>query len=146
MKMLIRLVLLFLLVLLATQSWAGLAVKGGLAGGAGRVSGVLDIRQINNKLGLAGEAGYAIGNNYSILTAGLTGIYALRDNLSALIMLSYSAYSDYVNLPLVGDLTQKTGVGAGIGLRMTLRENLYAQAGYDTRLGALAEAGYILRK
>lgn len=135
-----------LLFMLGTQVWAGLAVKGGLAGGAFRVSGVMDIRQLNDKMGLAGEAGYALGNNYSVLTAGFTGAYKLRDNLSGLLMLSYSAYSDTVNLPLLGDVTQKAGVGAGIGLRMALRDNLYAQAGYDTRLGALAEAGYILRK
>ena len=134
-----------LLVLLISPSLAAISAKAGLAGGAFRVAGVADIRQVNDKLGLSGELGYAVGQSYSILTAGLLGTYLLRENLAGLLTLDYTSYSEMVNLPLLGDLKEKSGIGAGIGIRMMLRKEWYAQAALNSRLGAVAEAGYIVR-
>jgi hypothetical protein len=144
-KMKQALLILLIISIFTAPAYCALSIKGGLAGGAFRVAGVADIRQVNNKLGLSGELGYAVGQSYSILAAGLLGTYLLRDNLSAILTLDYSSYSEMVNLPLLGDIKEKSGIGAGIGIRMMLRKELYAQAALNSRLGAVAEAGYIVR-
>lgn len=56
---------LVLIVALSTASFAAISVKGGLAGGGGRIAVATDLRQIRPDVGLSGELGYAIGNSYS---------------------------------------------------------------------------------
>jgi hypothetical protein len=134
---------LFILVL-SFPSFGAVIAKAGLAGGAFRIAGEID-RQLNDKISLIGEVGYGIGNQYSLLTAGTSGIFNIKENFYAGVGVNYSSYSNTVRLGLPAiDITEKSGVGAGVfaGLK---RDKMYGQIGYDTRLGAVAEAGYIVR-
>jgi len=141
MRVVASLILVFLLV---SPSLAAISAKAGLAGGAFRVAGAVD-RQINDKLSLVGEAGYGIGNQYSLLAAGVSGIFNVRENIYAGAGVNYSSYSDTVRLGLPAvDITEKSGVGAGVFAGFK-RDKMYGQVGYDTRLGAVAEAGYVVR-
>ncbi len=134
----------FLVLVLTSASLAAVSAKAGLAGGAFRIAGAID-RQMNDKISLSGEIGYGIGNGYSVITGGASGIVKLREDIYAGVGLNYSSYSSAVKLgfPSV-DITEKSGVGGGIFAGLT-RDKLYGQVGYDTRLGAVAEAGYVVR-
>ncbi len=126
------------------SSFAAVSAKGGLAGGAFRLSAAVD-RPINDKVTLAGELGYGIGNNYSLVSAGVDVQTNIKNNIYIGAEVSYSSYSNPVTLGLPAvDINDKSGVGGGIYAGLT-RDKMYAQAGYDTRMGAIAEAGYILR-
>jgi opacity protein-like surface antigen len=121
-----------------------ISVKAGLAGGAGRLGVVLD-RQVNAKTAFVGEIGYAVGNAYSILTAGVGGVMTLRENLAVGLEVTYSSYSEKVKLSLpTMDITEKSGVGGELFVKLT-RDKLYGQLGYDTRLGGVAEVGLVVR-
>ncbi|MFA4905499.1 MAG: hypothetical protein WC645_03245 [Candidatus Margulisiibacteriota bacterium] len=134
-----------LIVAFSTASFAAVSVKGGLAGGAGRLAIATDLRQINPDLGLSGELGYGIGNSYSVLTAGLGIVKNIRDNLAVGLEVTYSSYSEKVRLSLPTiDINEKSGVGGELFVKMT-RDKMYGIIGYDTRLGAIAEAGLIVR-
>jgi hypothetical protein len=133
-----------LLLAMASVSFGACSVKGGLAGGALRVSGTCD-RPFNDKWDIGCEAGYGLGNGYNIMSLGVSGTYALKENLYAGVEASYSSYSSAVMLSLPSmQITEKSGVGMGAFIGMK-RDNKFAQVGYDTRLGAVAEAGMIVR-
>ena len=107
--------------------------------------GVVLDRQVNDKTALTGEIGYAIGNSYSILTAGVGAVMALREGLAVGLEVTYSSYSEKVKLSLPTiDITEKSGVGGELFVKMT-RDKLYGQLGYDTRLGGVAEVGLVVR-
>lgn len=136
---------LFLVLLLCSSVFASVAVKGGLAGGAFRLGAVLD-RPVNDKVSLAGEAGYAVGN-YSVMTAGVSAKYFLRENLSAGLGVNYSSYSTAVtNIAGVGNVASGGGVGGEVFAELKLREGILGQLGYDSRLGAVAEISYQIKK
>lgn len=121
-----------------------ISVKAGLAGGAGRLGLVVD-RQIKERTALTGELGYAIGNSYSILTAGLGVTKEIRDNLAVGLEVTYSSYSEKVKLSLPTlDINDKSGIGGELFVKMT-RDKLYGLIGYDTRLGGVAEVGLVVR-
>lgn len=130
---------------LSATSFAAVSVKGGLAGGGGRIAVSSDLRQIRPDVGLSGELGYAIGNSYSILTAGVGVAKELRDNLAVGLLVTYSSYSEKVRLILPTiDITEKSGVGGELFVKMT-RDKMYGIIGYDARLGVIAEAGLVVR-
>jgi hypothetical protein len=133
-----------LLLALASVSFAACSVKGGLAGGALRVSGVCD-RPFNDKWNIGCEAGYALGNGYNIMSLGVSGIYEVKENIYAGLELSYSSYSSPVMLSLPSmQVTEKSGMGMGAFAGMK-KDNKFAQVGYDTRLGMVGEVGMTVR-
>ncbi len=129
----------------AAASAMPIIVKAGLAGGAFRIAGVLE-KPINDKMSLSGDVGYGIGNQYTVLTAGIAGKYNIKSNIYAGLNLEYSAYSDPVKLTVGGEIKDKSALGFGVFLGMPVRESVFVQAGYDTRLGAVAEIGYTVKK
>ena len=138
------LLIVLIMLALSVPSFAAISVKGGLAGGAFRLGATLD-RPLTNNLNLLGDLGYGFGNGYSLLTAA-AGVQAkIRDNIYIGADVCYSSYSSAVRLGLPAvDITDLSGVGLGIFAGLT-RDKLYGQIGYDTRLGAIAEAGYVVR-
>ncbi|HTY13087.1 MAG TPA: hypothetical protein VMD02_02745, partial [Candidatus Omnitrophota bacterium] len=78
-------------------------------------------------------------------SVGLDLITQLKNSFYLGAEASYSSYSSSVRLGLPAvDITDKSGVGGGLFAGMT-RDKMYLEAGYDTRMGAMAEAGYIVR-
>jgi len=115
-----------------------LAVKGGLAGGAGLVAAEILMPMGPGFIGA--EAGYAIGNNFGILDAGIKGIYSFGNPYVGL-EISYAGYSkDVTNVPGLSG-TIKSGVGVGIIGGTTIGQIQFG-LGYNTILGARADAGY----
>jgi len=138
----------FLIVLiilaLTVPSFAAVSVKGGLAGGAFSLGATID-RPLRENMTLLGDLGYGFGNGYSLLTAAAGVQTKIRDNIYIGADVCYSSYSSAVRLGLPAvDITNLSGVGLGVYAGLT-RDKLYGQIGYDTRLGAVAEAGYVVR-
>jgi len=140
-----RITAIILTVVMASASLAAVSVKAGLAGGSFRVAGVFD-RQIKDRFSILGEVGYGINSGqYDVITAGVSGIYKIRDPYYIGAGAIYSSYSSPVTLSIPKvDIIEKTGIGLGVFGGMT-RDKMYGQLGYDTRLGMIAEAGYTVR-
>ncbi len=126
----------------AQKSSEGLSVKGGLAGGAARL-GVSFDKKVKETM-MVMEAGYGIGNQYSLMSAGVGIKLPVKESLYAGASVNYSAYSDAVKLSIGGEIKEKAGVGFGVFAGSRIKEDLSIQAGYDTRLGLIAEASYKL--
>ena len=138
------LLIVLIMLALSVPSFAAISVKGGLAGGAFRLGATLD-HPLTNNLNLLGDLGYGFGNGYSLLTAAAGVQTKIKDNIYIGADVCYSSYSSAVRLGLPAvDITDLSGVGLGIFAGLT-RDKLYGQIGYDTRLGAIAEAGYVVR-
>lgn len=117
-----------------------LAVKGGLAGGAALIAA--DFMMPVGPMYLGGEAGYAIGNNFGIIDAGVKGIYSFGGPFAGL-EISYAGYSkDVTQVPGLSG-TIKAGVGVGLLGGMVFGP-VQACVGYNTALGLRADAGYRL--
>ena len=115
-----------------------LAIKGGLAGGAGLIAA--DFTMPVGPIYLGAEAGYAIGNNFGILDAGIKGIYSFGKPFIGL-EISYAGYSkDVKDVPGLSG-TIKSGVGVGI-IGGTIMGPIQFGIGYNTTLGVRADAGY----
>jgi hypothetical protein len=115
-----------------------LIIKGGLAGGAGLIAGELLMPM--GPMNVGGELGYAIGTNFSIIDAGVKGVYSLGAQFIGLEV-NYAGYSkDVKDVPLLSG-TIKSGVGVGLvgGVVMAPWQ---AQVGYNTIAGLRADAGY----
>lgn len=115
-----------------------LIIKGGLAGGAGLIAGELLMPM--GPMNVGGELGYAIGTNFSIIDAGVKGVYSLGAQFIGLEV-NYAGYSkDVKDVPLLSG-TIKSGVGVGLvgGVVMAPWQ---AQVGYNTIFGLRADAGY----
>ena len=115
-----------------------LAIKGGLAGGAGlaAVEYLLPVGPVY----LGGEAGYAIGNNFGVIDAAGRCLYNLGNNFVGL-EIGYAGYSkDVTNVPGLSG-TIKAGIGVGIIGGMTIGP-VQLGLGYNTALGLRADAGY----
>ena len=118
-----------------------LIVKGGLAGGAGLIAG--ELLMPVGPMSVGGELGYAIGNNFSIIDAGVKGVYSLGAQFIGLEV-NYAGYSkDVKEVPGLSG-TIKSGVGVGLVGGMPIGPVL-AQVGYNTILGLRADAGYRLK-
>jgi hypothetical protein len=139
------LISLLLVVVLVCPALAAISVKGGLAGGTFRIAGVMD-RQVRDNIDIVGDLGYGFGNSYSVISLGAAAIMLVRNNIYAGLGLNYSVYSDPVDLPVGGRISEKSGLGLGLFLGLNLREGMFLQAGYDTRLGGIVEGGYQIRK
>ena len=117
-----------------------LAVKGGLAGGAGLVAA--DFMMPMGPIFLGGEVGYAIGNNFGVIDAGVKGIYSFGGPFAGL-EISYAGYSkDVTQVPGLSG-TIKAGIGVGLLGGMVFGP-VQACVGYNTALGLRADAGYRL--
>ena len=115
-----------------------LIVKGGLAGGAGLIAG--ELLMPVGPMNVGGELGYAIGTNFSIIDAGVKGVYSLGAQFIGLEV-NYAGYSkDVKEVPGLSG-TIKSGVGVGLvgGVVMAPWQ---AQVGYNTIAGLRADAGY----
>jgi len=139
-----KFIFMVLVLALAVPCFASISVKGGLAGGAFRLGATAD-RTLKDNLNLVGEVGYGFGSGYSLGSASVGLQSNIRENIYLGAEVCYSSYSSAVKLGLPAvDITELGGFGIGVyaGLK---RDKMYGQVGYDTRLGALAEAGYIVR-
>lgn len=128
------------------QKKSGFSVfaTGGLAGGGARV-GILGGSKINNSLSWDGGIGYAIGNEYTLVTLGGTIKYPLRGNIYAGVGLDYSSYSFPVLLSGGLKVAETSGIGFDLLIGTDINEKIFLQAGYGTRLGIIAEVGYRLK-
>ncbi len=114
------------------------ALKGGLAGGAGLIAA--DFMMPVGPMYLGGEAGYAVGNNFGIIDAGIKGVFDFGGPFVGLEV-SYGGYSKKVqDVPGLSGIID-SGVGVGL-LAGTAMGPLAVTVGYDTKLGARADAGY----
>jgi len=115
-----------------------LAIKGGLAGGAGLIA--LDFVMPVGPVYLGGEAGYAIGNNFGVVDAAVKAVYAFGAPYVGLEV-GYAGYSkDVKEVPGLSG-TIKAGVGVGL-IAGTAFGPIQVGVGYNTALGARADAGY----
>lgn len=115
-------------------------VKGGLAGGAGLVAA--EYWMPMGPVFLAGEAGYAMGNNFGLIDAAAKVIYSMGAPFVGLEV-GYAGYSkDVTNVPGLSG-TIKAGVGVGL-IGGTTMGPIQLGVGYNTALGARADAGYRL--
>lgn len=137
-------VLVLLGLVLSSVSFASISVKGAYDGGAIGVIGVID-REIKSNITLAGELGYCLGNQYSVILAGITGKMMVKNNIYTGLRVDYASYSDPVSLPIGGNITEKTGIGATLLVGMNVKDNVYTQLGYGTRVGGVVEVGYIVK-
>lgn len=115
-----------------------LAVKGGLAGGAGLLA--VDFLMPVGPAYLGGEAGYAIGTNFGIVDAAVKVVYSFGAPFVGLEV-GYAGYSkDVKEVPGLSG-TVKAGVGVGL-IAGTAFGPIQVGVGYNTALGARADAGY----
>ncbi len=136
---------LLLLVVLSCVSSAAISipissVKAGLAGGTLRLSAVIE-KPFRDFL-VDYELGLGVGNQYSVLTGGISGKCYIKPNMYAGLGINYSSYSDPVSLSLGGNVSDRAGFGLGAFIGTNLKDNMYAQVGFETRLGGIAEIGY----
>jgi hypothetical protein len=138
-------VVLVLFLVLASSAFAAVSLKAGLGGGAFMIGADID-RPVNDKVTVAAEGKFGLGNGYNVIVIGGYGDYVLRDNLKIGVDLAYTNYSSAVSLPGVGNLSSGGGVGAGIYGKMKIREEIYGKVGYDSRQGIVAEIDYLWKK
>ena len=120
------------------------SLKGGLAGGAFRIAGTID-RKIGENCSVGGEIGYGVGNGYNVYSLGISCQHNFKSNVYVGLEASYSGYSNAITLGIPStNITDLNDVGVGLFVGMK-RDRTYGQIGYDTRLGAIAEAGYLVR-
>lgn len=130
-------------VVIATASYGEINAKLGLAGGAARLA-VEATKQIRPDINSAVDIGYGYNADYSLISAGAAICKPMLD-MEVGLGISYSSYSAAVkNIVLAGDVS-KSGVGIRVFARKPLRNALFAEVGYDTRLGAMAEAGLLIK-
>lgn len=115
-----------------------LVLKSGLAGGACLLAAEYLMPMGPVKVG--GEAGYAIGNSFGIIDAGVKVLYSMGAPFVGLEV-SYAGYSkDVKQVPGLSG-TIKAGAGAGLVAGMVF-DPFQVQVGYNTALGVRADAGY----
>lgn len=115
-------------------------IEAGYGGGAG-ILGVGYAMPMAS-FGLLVDAGYGIGNKYSVITANVSGILPFGDNYAGL-GLGVASYSETVT-DIVGlsgniDKGSKAGFGVFFGTKLGM---ICAQIGYNSALGATAGAIY----
>ncbi len=136
-------IVILLIIALAYPAFASFSARAGLAGGAFRVSAVMD-RPIRENLSVLGDLGYGLGNGYTLVSGGIGITSAIRENIFLGAEATYSSYSTAVHLGLPAvDILDQSGIGLGVFAGLT-RDKMYLEAGYDTRMGVLAEAGYVI--
>lgn len=130
--------------IVASASLAEINAKVGLAGGSARID--VEVAKVL-KADISGsvDLGYGYNSEYGLISVGAS-IFKPFPMLVAGIGLTYSAYStDVQNVLGPGNVT-KSGVGFRIFGKKEIRNNVYAEVGYDTRMGAMAEVGMTVRK
>jgi len=115
-------------------------VKGGLAGGAGLAA--VEYWAPMGPVFLAGEAGYAMGNNFGLIDAAAKVIYSLGAPFVGLEV-GYAGYSKDVTGVMGLSGTIKAGVGVGL-IGGFATGPIQLGVGYNTALGVRADAGYRL--
>lgn len=119
----------------------GFTAEFGYGGGSG-IAGVGYRMPIREKFILKTEAGYGIGNNYSVVTANMTAVIPLGDNFAG-AGISMSNYSRTVTniLGISGNIDQGTRWGAGIYYGRNFGR-ISARLGYDLAQGLTAGMTY----
>lgn len=118
----------------------GWQVEGGYEGGAGifEVGYVISVAAVDVLIG----AGYGIGNNYSIVTGSVAGVFPFGNNYAGL-ELGLASYSETVSdvLGVSGNIAKgsRTGIGIFGGTKLGMVD---AQIGYNTALGLTAGVVY----
>jgi len=115
-------------------------VKGGLAGGAGLAA--VEYWAPMGPVFLAGEAGYAMGNNFGLIDAAAKVIYSMGAPFVGLEV-GYAGYSKDVTNVMGLSGTIKAGVGVGL-IGGFATGPIQLGVGYNTALGVRADAGYRL--
>lgn len=125
---------------------AEINAKVGLAGGSANIAAEFT-RQLRPDITGALDLGYGYNSEYSLLSAGLSAGKILRDDILGGIALTYSSYSIAVqNIIGVNTVSDKSGIGGKVFLRKPLRNGVFGEIGYDTRMGLVAEVGMQVRK
>jgi len=118
----------------------GFQLSAGYGGGAGIIGAgySIPIAAINLEIG----AGYGIGNKYSVMTAGVAGVFPLG-NFCVGLEGGMANYSEKVeNIPGISgeiDKGSKAGGGVFVGTKLGM---ISARIGYNSALGATAAAVY----
>jgi len=91
----------------------------------------------NNNLGLLLDGGIGIGNNYTVLSAGLSKVLPLQEKYYMGLDLTGASYSKTVTgiNGLSGNIEQGLRLGVGIFLGGKIAPPLNVQLGYNTVLG-----------
>jgi len=133
-------------VLITSASYGEINAKLGLAGGGAQLA-LEGVRALRPDISASLTAGYAYNSEYGLVSAALAIAKKIRPDLDIGIGLTYSSYSVAVqNLIGVSSINDKSGAGGKLFLKKQIRSNLFVEAGYDTRMGLLAEIGLELRK
>ena len=92
---------------------------------------------IHNNLGLLLDGGIGIGNNYTVLSAGLSKVWPLQEKYYMGLGLTGASYSKTVTgiTGLSGNIEQGLRLGVGIFLGGKIAPPLNVQLGYNTVLG-----------
>lgn len=117
----------------------GLQASVGLGGGS-LLLGIGHGRPIQPNMDIVIDAGYGLGNQFSVLTAGVSGVMLFDENYAGL-RVGLSNYSETLsNVPgLSGNVTKGGKIGLGVFAGKSLGA-FKAQIGYDTALGLTAGA------
>ncbi|MFA5840350.1 MAG: hypothetical protein WC890_06830 [Candidatus Margulisiibacteriota bacterium] len=125
-----------------TNSLAGTRIMAGFGGGAGIVNLGYTF-PIGSRAGIRVEAGYGMGNQYSLMNAGVSAIIPFGAEYVG-VRVGAANYSEAVtDVPgISGVLSQGAHVGAGIfgGLNIL---GLNTEIGYNTDLGLTAGAVFL---
>lgn len=124
---------------------AAISAKAGLAGGGLQIGAVVD-KVLNEKATIAGDIGYAFGNNYTVASLGASIKTPVRNNINLGLGLSYSSFSTGVTLSGPGNIASGGGVGVNIFADTMIKDNIRGQVGYDTRQGLLALVSFVVKK
>jgi hypothetical protein len=124
-----------------TQDKRGWQVFGGYGGGAGLVKAGY-LFPINPGFTLVADAGFGLGNNFSIMPVDVQGVFPLGSNRLGVEITAANYSKAITNVPGVsGTISQGTHMGAGIFFGMPFR-NFNVQVGYNTALGVNVGAVY----
>ena len=126
-----------------SKGQSGLQASVGLSGGS-LMLGIGHRRTLQSNMDLVLDAGLGIGNSFSVLTAGVSGVMMFNENYAGL-RLGFTSYSETVsNVPgLSGNVDKGGKIGLGIFGGKSFDKNIKAQIGYDTALGLNAGVVYI---
>jgi len=122
----------------------GFQVGAGYGGGAG-IIGVGYARPISESIGLVFDAGYGIGNGYSVIIAEASGIYSFGKAFAGLGLAATSYSNKVTDIPgLSGTFDKGTRFGAELFFGYSFG-SLMGKIGYNTGLagGLTAGASYL---
>ncbi|MFH1683906.1 MAG: hypothetical protein ABIA67_03385 [Candidatus Margulisiibacteriota bacterium] len=126
---------------LGPKGRGGLQASAGLGGGS-LILGIGYERPLQQNMDIVLDAGYGFGNQFSVITAGVSGLMPFGDNYAGL-RLGLANYSETVSgvLGVSGNVVKGSKFGLGVFAGRPIGP-VTAQIGYDTALGLTAGAVY----